>query len=63
MDGKAQEALGPCMRRLCKSDKKIYCTQNTDPQAPRACARANPGGALTLMRGAGTGDCYFDQGG
>jgi RHS repeat-associated protein len=63
MDGRTQEALGPCMRRLCQGDKKIYCAINTDRQQPRACAKANPGGALTLMRGAGTQDCYFDQGG
>jgi hypothetical protein len=54
------------MRRLCNSDKPIYCAQNTDPRRRNACAKANPGGPITLMRGEGTvkgeGNCYFDIG-
>jgi RHS repeat-associated protein len=62
MDTGKAEPLGPCMRRLCDSDNKIFCAQNTNPQFPGACAKANPGGALTLMCGSGTGSCYFDKG-
>ena len=62
MDTGKFEPLGPCMRRLCDGDNKIYCAQNTDPQNPEACAKANPFGAITMMSGAGTGNCYFDKG-
>src|SRR5690242_1912449 len=52
-----------CLKRRCASDHPIYCAQNTDPQHPSACGKPSPpNGAITLMTGAGTGQCYFEQG-
>jgi len=67
LDTGKTEPLGPCMRRLCDSKNKIYCSQNTQSgKSGTSCAKTNSGpgvnGSITLMCGAGTGDCYFDQG-
>jgi RHS repeat-associated protein len=62
-DASKSEPLGDCLKKRCTGDHPIYCAINTDPKNPEACGKTNPpNGAITLLTGEGTVNCYFEQG-